>query len=118
MPGIGVGLVWFSYWWGLAGVSMVKGWNNNLLQLANPIHPPKFVTLCYTGPGVWPSGDPADSGACHARQIPLLKYNPQRNLRPQGTLPLPKSGACPAGYTKKPITPGSNQFVCVKDLTA
>lgn len=64
MAAIGVGLVWFSYWWGLSGYSMIRGWNNSVLGLANPVKIATFTTKCYTGTGVFPSGDPADSGPC------------------------------------------------------
>lgn len=64
MAAIGVGLLWWGYWWGLAGVSLVKGWNNNVLQMANPLSSATFTKACYTGSGVWPTGKSGDSGAC------------------------------------------------------
>ena len=64
MTGIGVGLLWFAYWWGLSGYSLLRGYNNNPLQLANPVKLVTFTTQCYTGDGIFPSGDPGDSGSC------------------------------------------------------
>ena len=64
MAAIGVGLMWWAYWWGLGGLSLVKGWNNNVLQLANPLHPAQFTKACYVGDGIWPTGKSADSGTC------------------------------------------------------
>lgn len=64
MAAIGVGVMWFAYWFGLGGVSLVKGWNNNVLQMANPLSSAQFTRACYTGAGIWPTGDPGDSGTC------------------------------------------------------
>lgn len=64
MAAIGMGLLWFGYWAGLTGVSLVKGWNNSPLGLANPVKIAEFQTACYTGPGVFPTGHKSDNGAC------------------------------------------------------
>jgi hypothetical protein len=64
MAAIGMALIWFGYWSGLSGVSMVKGWNNSPLALANPAKPATFTTACYTGSGVFPTGKESDSGSC------------------------------------------------------
>jgi hypothetical protein len=61
---IGMGLIWFGYWAGLSGVSLVKGWNNSPLGLANPVSMATFTTQCYTGSGIFPSGKSGDSGSC------------------------------------------------------
>jgi hypothetical protein len=61
---IGGGLLWVAYWLGVSGVSMVKGWNNNPLQLANPLTVAAFTTKCYVGTGLIPTGKSGDSGAC------------------------------------------------------
>lgn len=64
MTAIGMGLLWAGYWLGLSGVSIVKGWNNNPWQLANPLAQVQWSTACYTGTGILPSGNSADSGPC------------------------------------------------------
>ena len=64
MAAIGVGLVWWSYWWGLSGFSLIKGWNNNPWKMANPLKIATFTTRCYTGTAIFPSGEPGDSGSC------------------------------------------------------
>jgi len=88
---IGVGLLWWSYWWGLGGTSLVKGWNNNLLQLANPLHPPAFTRACYTGPGVWPTGKSADSGTCKGGGGGQADNNPANRAAKNQGRPNPAS---------------------------
>ena len=94
MAAIGVGLLWWSYWWGLGGVSLVKGWNNNVLQLANPVHPPTFTKACYVGSGIWPTGKSGDSGSCKSGSgggsVAALQRRAAATARNQGR-PLPGS---------------------------
>lgn len=78
MAAVGVGLVWWAYWWGISGVSLVKGWNNNVVKLANPLTVATFTTQCYTGPGVWPTGASGDSGACSGAAAPSVAATAQK----------------------------------------
>lgn len=64
MAAIGMGLLWGAYWATLTGVSLVKGYNNSPMGLANPVKVAQFNTACYTGGGIFPTGDPGDNGAC------------------------------------------------------
>lgn len=64
MAAIGIALLWGGYWLTLSGVSLVKGWNNSPLGLANPVKLATFTKQCYVGSGIIPTGDPADSGSC------------------------------------------------------
>lgn len=98
MTAIGVGMLWLSWWLGLSGYSMIRGFNNSPLQMANPVNVPKFTTQCYTGSGVWPTGDPNDSGTCTApagsKNAPVdqTKYTPAPNH------------ICAPGYQYNPAT--------------
>lgn len=96
MSAIGVGLVWWSYWWGLGGYSFIQGWNNNLLALANPFKIATFTTECYTGSRVFPTGDPGDSGPCGSSSA---KKHTQVGVFKPG-----KGGKCPAGSKLNPKT--------------
>jgi hypothetical protein len=95
-----MGLLWAGYWLGLSGISMIKGWNNNPFQLANPVKIPNWTTKCYTGPGIFPSGDPGDSGDCGSGTAAPAQ---QSGFPAQGS-----GGSCPDGYA--PL-PGTNRCV-------
>jgi len=102
MAGIGVGLLWFSYWWGLSGFSLIKGYNNNPLRLANPVRLATWTTRCYTGTGIFPSGDPADSGTCGGKGSG--GFSPDQLHEPL------KNGTCPPGMVPQATPDGS--FKC------
>jgi hypothetical protein len=95
MAAIGMGLIWFGYWAGLTGVSMIKGWNNSPLQLANPVSVATFTTKCYVGAGVFPSGKPGDSGSCGGSSAAGTTYS--QSVESGGTIPAGK-GAVGGGF--------------------
>jgi hypothetical protein len=64
MVAIGFLVVLGAYGLGLSGYSLIRGYNNQLGSLWNPVKTATWTTQCYTGTGVLPSGNPADSGSC------------------------------------------------------
>jgi hypothetical protein len=64
MVAVGFLVVLGAYGVGLSGYSLIRGYNNALGSLWNPVKPAKWTTQCYTGTAVLPSGSSADSGPC------------------------------------------------------
>ena len=54
-----MGLLWVAYTAGLHGYSLIRGYDNSLASLVNPVRTGKWSTTVYTGTGIFPDGQPA-----------------------------------------------------------
>jgi len=59
MAAIGMSLLWVSYTAGLYGYSLVRGYDNTLASLVNPVRTGKWSTTVYTGTGIFPPAPPS-----------------------------------------------------------
>jgi hypothetical protein len=74
MAAVGMGLLWLAYTGGLYGYSLIRGYDNTLAGLCNPVKPAAWSTTIYSGSSVIPggsSGSPASSSSpAPSQQLP------------------------------------------------
>ena len=66
MVAIGFGLAVLGYWLGVAGFSLVKGYDNRPLDLINPFFHGQWSTSLYKGTAIFPGGAASTSQASGA----------------------------------------------------
>jgi len=49
-----MGLLWVAYTAGLYGYSLIRGYDNSLASLVNPVRTGKWSTTVYTGTAIFP----------------------------------------------------------------
>lgn len=98
-------LLWAGYGVSSYGYVLVKGWNINVRQWFSPLNPytwPKGSVPCYTGSGIFPSGNSSDNGPCGSAPSDISPYVSRE---------LPSSGQCPPGFVRQVDSSGGG--ICV-----